>query len=305
MRIVLIGQAAFGKEVLDALIQKGEQVVAVFAPPDKPGTKIDLLKEAANQGNIRVLQPPRMRDPEVQRKFAELAPDLTVMAFVTDIVPFSIINASGKGAIQYHPSLLPRHRGGSAINWAIIKGESKTGITIFWPDAGIDTGPILLQREVDISPDDTVGSLYYDKLFPIGVKALMEAIDLIIRGKAPRRPQDESRATYEGLCQEKDAIIHWDEPISTVYNLIRGTNPQPGATTSIRGERLKIYDCAPIKRSISAPPGQIIEMSDKGTVVAGQGGDLLIKRVQQKGKPKINAAEYALSVNLRVGERFN
>ena len=304
MRIVLIGQAAFGKEVLDALIQKGEQVVAVFVPPDRPGVRVDPLKETANQKGIRIFQPRKMRDLEVQRKFVELAPDLGVMAYVTDIVPYSIIKSPKLGTIQYHPSLLPRHRGGSAINWAIIKGEAKTGITIFWPDAGIDTGPILLQREVDISPDDTVGSLYYDKLFTTGVRALMEAIDLIIRGQAPRIPQDESRATYEGLCQEKDAIIHWDEPISTVYNLIRGTNPQPGATTSIRGERLKIYDCAPIKRSISAPSGQIIEISDKDMVVAGQVGDLLIKRVQPQGQPKINAAEYALSVNLRVGEKF-
>ena len=183
MRIVLIGQAAFGQKVLEALLNRGEQVAAVYVPPDKPGSRIDPLKESAQQHGIPVFQPQRMRDPGVYEKFVELAPDLGVMAFVTDIVPESILNCPRLGTIQYHPSLLPKHRGRSSINWAIINGDKKTGITILWPDAGIDTGPILLQKEAEISPTDTVGSLYYDKLFPLGVEAIMESIDLIHKGK--------------------------------------------------------------------------------------------------------------------------
>ena len=304
MRIVLIGQAAFGQKVLEALLNRGEQVAAVYAPPDKPGSKIDPLKESAQQHGIPVSQPQRMRDPGVYEKFTELAPDLGVMAFVTDIVPESILNCPGLGTIQYHPSLLPKHRGRSSINWAIINGDTKTGITILWPDAGIDTGPVLLQKEVDISPTDTVGSLYYDKLFPLGVEAIIESIDLIQKGKAPRIPQDESQATYERPCQEKDAIIDWAQPIVKVYNLIRGTNPQPGATTSLRGQKLKIFDCELIMQAVSAAPGDIIESSAKGIAVAGQGGYLLIKRVQPQGQPKVSASEYALKVGLKVGERL-
>ena len=304
MRIVLIGQAAFGEKVLGALLNRGEQVVAVYVPPDKPGSRADPLKESAQQHGVPVFQPQRMRDPGVYDKFVELAPDLGVMAFVTDIVPQSILDCPRLGTIQYHPSLLPRHRGRSAINWAIINGDTRTGITILWPDAGIDTGPILLQKEADISPSDTVGSLYYNKLFPLGVEALMESIDLIYKGEAPRIPQDESQATYERPCREKDAVIDWAQPVVKVYNLIRGTNPQPGAITSLHGRKLKIFECELITQNVSAAPGEIMESSDKGIAVAGRGGWLLIKRVQPQGQPKISASEYALSVGLRAGEKF-
>ena len=304
MRIVLMGQAAFGGKVLEALLNRGEQVVAVYVPPDKPGSRDDPLQEAAQQHGIPVFQPLRMRDPDVYDKFVELAPDLGVMAFVTDIVPQSILDCPRLGTIQYHPSLLPKHRGRSSINWAIINGDTRTGITILWPDAGIDTGPILLQKEADISLNDTVGSLYYNKLFPLGVEAIMESIDLIHKGEAPRIPQDESQATYERPCREKDAVIAWAQPVVKVYNLIRGTNPQPGATTSLRGRKLKIFECELIMQNVSAAPGEIRESSDKGIAVAGQGGWLLIKRVQPQGQPKVNASEYALSVGLKAGERF-
>jgi len=304
MRIVLIGQAAFGQKVLEALQNRGEQVVAVYVPPDKPGAKADPLKESAQQRGIPVFQPRRMRDPDVYDKFAELAPDLGVMAFVTDILPMSILSCPKLGTIQYHPSLLPKHRGRSAINWAIIKGDTRTGITILWPDAGIDTGPILLQKRADISPSDTVGSLYYDKLFPLGVEAIIESIELIYEGKAPNIPQDESQATYERPCTEKDAVIDWAEPISKVYNLIRGTNPQPGATTLLRGKKLKIFDCELVVGNVSAMPGEIIKSSEEGIIVAGKGGSLIIKRVQPQDQPKLSASEYVLLVGLRTRERL-
>jgi len=305
MRIVLIGQAAFGQKVLEALLNRGEQVAAVYVPPDKPGSRIDPLKESAQQRGIPVFQPQRMRDPGVYEKFAEMAPDLGVMAFVTDIVPESILTCPRLGTIQYHPSLLPRHRGRSSINWAIINGDTKTGITILWPDAGIDTGPILLQKEVEISLTDTVGSLYYDKLFPLGVEAIIESIELIHKGQAPRILQDESQSTYERPCREKDAVIDWAQPILKVYNLIRGTNPQPGATTSLRAQNLKIFDCELTMQNVATAPGELIKSSDKGIAVAGRGGWLLIKRVQPQRQPKVSASEYALKVNLKAGERLS
>ncbi|MDH4291183.1 MAG: methionyl-tRNA formyltransferase, partial [Dehalococcoidia bacterium] len=245
MRIVCIGQAAFGEKVLQKLTERGEEVVAVYTPQDT-SRKRNPLKELAIQMGIPVFQPRSMRVPEIYEEYIRLKPDLNVMAFVTSILPDSILDYPKMGTIQYHPSLLPKHRGGSAINWAIIKGETETGITIFWPDRGVDTGPILLQKEAEISPDDTVGSLYFEKLFPLGIEALVEGVELIKKGMALRIPQDESQATYEGLCTEEDAIINWSASIDRVYNLIRGTNPQPGATTYFHGKTLKIFDAKPI-----------------------------------------------------------
>ena len=303
MRIVVIGQAAFGQKVLEALTGRGEEVVGVYTSPDIPG-KTNPLKELAVQLGIPTFQPREMRAPEVYAEYIKLKLDLNVMAYVTSIIPESILNYPKLGTIQYHPSLLPKHRGGSAINWAIINGETKTGITIFWPDRGIDTGPILLQKEVEISPDDTVGSLYFDKLFPLGIEALVESIELIKKGIAPRIPQDESQATYEGLCTEKDAVINWLQPVTRVYNLIRGTNPQPGAITHFRGKRLKLFDSELVAGDLGGFPGQVINITKQGFTVAAMNGAVLIKRVQVEGAPKIAGVEFAEQVDLKVGDRL-
>jgi methionyl-tRNA formyltransferase len=303
MRIVCIGQAAFGQKVLQKLTEKGEEVVAVYTPQDITG-KRNPLKELAIQMGIPVFQPGSMRVPEIYEEYKRLKPDLNVMAFVTSIMPDSILDFPKMGTIQYHPSLLPKHRGGSAINWAIINGETETGITIFWPDRGIDTGPILLQKEVGISPDDTVGSLYFERLFPLGVEALMESIDLIKKGIAPRIPQDESQASYEGLCTEQDAVINWSAPIDRVYNLIRGTNPQPGGRTYFRGKTLKIFNAKPIYNIVDGLPGQIASINAEGVVVSLKRGAILVQKVQMNKSSKIGAAEFVKQARLEIGDRL-
>lgn len=303
MRIVVIGQAAFGEKILDRLVQNGEDVVGVYTNPDVP-SRTNPLKELALKLNIPTFQPPRLRAPEVYTEYIKLKPDLNVMAFVTDIVPESILNHPRYKTIQYHPSLLPKHRGGSSINWAIIKGETKTGISIFWPDKGLDTGPILLQKEVDISPDDTVGSLYFNKLFPLGIDAIMESIALIKENRGPRIPQDESQATYEGLCTAKEAVINWAEPARKVYNLMRGTNPQPGASTCLKGKQFKVFDSRLIPGDSTAAPSQITSITDEGFSVAAAGGLILIKRVQLKGAPKISASDFSESEPLKIGDKL-
>ena len=304
MRIILIGQAAVGKEVLQALSRKGEEVVGVYTTPDIP-KRVNPLKELAVKLGVPVFQPKTTRAPEVYARYTKLKPDLNVMAFATDIIPESILNYPKLGTIQYHPSLLPKHRGGSAINWAIINGESKTGITIFWPDKGIDTGPILLQKKAEISPDDTVGSLYFNKLFPLGVEALVESVDLIKEGRAPHIPQDESQATYEGLCTEKEAVINWSQPATKVHNLIRGTNPQPGAITHFQSKRLKIFDSELLANVPNSLPGEIVEITEQGFVAATINGTILIKRVQPEGSAKIASPEFIEQTHLKVGGRFN
>jgi methionyl-tRNA formyltransferase len=303
MRIVCIGQAAFGEKVLQKLTERGEEVVAVYTPQDAAG-KSNPLKELAIRLGIPVFQPRSMRVSEIYEEYTRLKPDLNVMAFVTSILPDSILNYPNIGTIQYHPSLLPKHRGGSAINWAIINGETKTGITIFWPDRGVDTGRILLQKEVEISPDDTVGSLYFEKLFPLGIEALMESIELIKKGMAPRISQDESQATYEGLCTEKDAVIDWSASIERVYNLIRGTNPQPGATTYFHGKTLKIFDAKPVYDVVGNLPGQIVNSSTDGFVVSLKRGAILVQKVQVNKSFKIEATEFAKQARLEIGDRL-
>jgi len=186
MRIALIGQQAFGKAVLEALLERGEDVIAVYCAPDKEGARPDPLKEAALEHKLPLLQPASFKEPEVWQAFADMSPDLGVMAFVTLFVPEDFLHIPTKGTIQYHPSLLPRHRGPSSINWPIIQGAEKTGLSIFWPDNGLDEGPILLQKEVEIAENDTLGSIYFDKLFPLGVEAMLESIDLVRAGNAPK-----------------------------------------------------------------------------------------------------------------------
>jgi methionyl-tRNA formyltransferase len=282
------------------MIENREEVVAVIAPVDnqeKPGP----LKVLAEAQNIPVHQPARMKETEVLEIMASYKPELGVLAFVSDLVPPALLNCPSQGTIMYHPSLLPRHRGGSAINWTVIQGDTKTGLTIIWPDAGIDTGPILLQKEAAISLDDTVGSLFFDKLYPMGIAAMIEAIQLVKEGKAPRIPQDDSRATYEPLCRTEHAIIDWQKPAPEVYNLIRGTNPQPGASTTWQGQQLKIYDCQLIRSTSGSSPGEIISVTENEFTVAGRDGGILVKKVRPAGSSKIDASVFIREANLKVG----
>jgi methionyl-tRNA formyltransferase len=304
MRIVLIGQAAFGESVLKALLDHGEQVVAAFCPPDREGRPADPVKQAAAQRRVPVLQFRRMRSPEAIAAFKGLNADLCLMAFVTDIVPDAILEAPRLGTIQYHPSLLPRHRGPSSINWPIIAGETRTGLTIFWPDRGLDTGPILLQKEVEIGPDDTLGSLYFGKLFPMGVTAMVEAVEMVRNGTAPRIPQDESQATYEGWCKEENVVIDWSRPVGELYNLIRGSDPSPGAGTMLHGKKVQFFRASKRDGETNKAAGEVIEVADKGFRVAAKGGSLLIERVLPEGGQKILAPEWISHVELKPGDRF-
>jgi methionyl-tRNA formyltransferase len=303
MRIVVNGQQAFGKNILEALLERGEEVVAVFGPPDRDGRPPDPVVEAARQTGLAVHQPASFKGPETCAELAAYSPDLVVMAFVTMIVPSTFLDAPALGTIQYHPSLLPKHRGPSSINWPIIQGETKTGLTIFWPDDGLDTGPVLLQKEVEIDPDDTLGSVYFDKLFPLGVAAMMEAVDLVRSGDAPRIEQDETGATYESWCRADDVEVHWNRPVAEIYNLIRGSNPQPGAWTTHEGSKIQIFDALRMDGAAGAS-GQVAKITGDGFTVTADGGELLVKRVRPDGGAKMPAADYVAESGLKVGQRL-
>jgi methionyl-tRNA formyltransferase len=304
MRIALIGQAGFGADVLKGLLAKGRQVVGVFCPPDR-GQKVDPFKEATLTAGVPVFQPPRLKDPEAYDQMVSLNPDLAVLAFVTDIVPGKVLEVPKIGSICYHPSILPKYRGASAINWAVINGESISGLTIFWVDAGIDTGDILLQKEVEIGPEETTGEVYFNKLYPLGVDAVIEAVELIAAGKAPRVPQDHSKATYDPPCDEKVAGLDWQKPGREVFNFIRGCDPQPGATTTFRGEKVKFYNAKFLEEAHQASPGEILEVTAKGLKVAVQGGVVLISRFRTKELGKVKAPDFIQARQPKAGERFD
>lgn len=303
MRIVVNGQQAFGKAVLEALVERGEDVVAVYSAPEKPGQRPDPLTEAARAMGLELYQPRSFKGPEVAGEFKALAPDLCVMAYVTLLVPEAILNAPVHGTIQYHPSLLPRHRGPSSINWPIIQGETRTGLSVFWPDEGLDTGPLLIQKEMAIGPDDTLGTLYFDHLFPMGVAAMLEGVDLVKSGNAPRIAQDETQATYEGWCTKNEARIDWRRPAGEVYNLIRGTNPQPGAWTTLAGNPLQIFDAGTSDTS-GGEPGEVTATGEDSFRVATAEGQIVVKRVRPAGEKKLRVAEFLAARALGTGDRL-
>jgi methionyl-tRNA formyltransferase len=301
MRIILVGQGPFGEKVLEAFIKKGEEIVGVFSPPDKRG---EPMKNLAEKSKVPFYRPALMKDPEVHHIFRELKPDLVILAFVTDIIPEALLSVPSRGTICYHPSLLPRHRGASGINWAIIHGDTRTGLTILWADKGIDTGPVLLQKEVEIGPDDTTGSLYFNVLFPMGIEAIVEAVELIKKGKALRIPQDESKATYEPPCDDRVASIDFEKPIQDVYNLIRGCDPQPGAYTAFKGRKVRFYDARMTSSATERRPGEIVAIEEGGLQIAARGGIIKVGKLRVDKGEKVGAAEFARSLNAKVGDRL-
>lgn len=308
MRIILIGQAAFGADSLKALIEQGENIVGVITVPDDPGQKRpNPLKEAAQQENIPLIQPQGLRGAEVYEWVKSLSPDLLVLAFVTDFVPKSVIDLATYGGINYHPSLLPKYRGGTAINWTVIYGEKETGVTIHYIDEGLDTGDIILQEKVDIGPDDTVASLYFNKLYPLGIRLIRETVKLIREGKAPRIPQDHRKASYQPLITEADVVIDWSKNTADIYNLIRGGNPTPGATTYLRREKLKIWEAKPVYEP--PPPGsktgEVIETKEnKGFAIATGDGAILATRIQLPQTKKFPAAEAVAAGTVKKGDKL-
>lgn len=304
MRILLVGQAAFAEKVLEGLRAAGDEIVGVVCPPDQ-GPKPDPVKAAALAHGIPVHQFASLKGPEAARAFADAKADLGVLAYVTQIVPESLLGFPRHASICFHPSLLPRYRGGSAINWQLIRGETETGVTVFWPDAGVDTGPILLQRRATVGPDDTAGTLYYQTLFPLGVASVLEAVALVREGRAPRLPQDEARATHDGLCRDAQAVIDWGLPTNAVHDLIRGCDPQPGAHTGWRGKRLRLFDARRVAGGTSVAPGTVVDIGPQGIVIAaGDGGAVRCARARGGGA-KATAAEVASAEGIEPGSRFD
>ena len=308
MRVALIGSADFGKATLEAFLDRGDEVVAVFCPPDNPkATKPEVLKEATIARGLTPLQFASLKSAEAAQAMIDSRADICVMAYVLQFAPQELVKLPRHGTIQYHPSLLPKYRGPSAINWAIALGEEKTGLTIFRPSDGLDEGAIILQKEVLIGPNDTLGQIYFDQLFPLGVQALLEAADLVVAEKHQEIIQDESQANYEGWFDANAAQIHWASHISQVYNLIRACNPAPGAWTKFGEQKVQIYDAhkhvAATFGAVKGKPGEITQITLDSFFVACHGGQIEV--LKAKGAAgKMSGAELAKELNLEVGQFF-
>ena len=238
VRIALLGQAAFAEKALTALVDHGDEIVHVFAPPDSPAGKADPLAAKARAMGLPLSQPKSFKNDAAFEHFKTLDAEFAILAFVTLIVPDRILYAPRYKSICFHPSLLPRHRGASGINWAIIQGDAETGVTWFWPDKGIDTGPILVQKRVPIREGDTVGSIYFNTLFPRASPRWSRRSTSSSPATRPPIPQDESKATYEPPCRDEHAKIDFTKPAREIFNLVRGCDPQPGAFRRLSDKRV-------------------------------------------------------------------
>jgi methionyl-tRNA formyltransferase len=305
MKFAIIGQQDFGKAVLEAFLGRGDEAVAVFCAPEKEGARPDALRLAAEQRGLKVHQFKSLRDPEATRAMQESCADIGIMAFVTQFAPQEFVTLPRNGTIQYHPSLLPKYRGPSSINWPIIKGDTETGLTIFRPSDGLDEGPVILQKTTAIGPDDTLGSVYFDRLFPMGVAAMLEAADLVLAGKHTETTQDEAQASYEGWCRAGEAKIDWAKPIDHVYNLIRGCNPAPGAWTTVGGKKLQIFDAHKVVfRRFADVPGKIGEVTGvtaQSFHVVAQGGLIEVLKAKFEDGKKIGGGELAQAGVVQAG----
>lgn len=305
MRIAIVGQQDFGKAALEAFLARGDEVAGVFCAPEKAGAKADPLRAAAQEKGLKVFQFQSLRSGEAQHAIRDLKADLGVMAYVLQFAPQDFVNIPRFGTIQYHPSLLPRHRGPSSINWPIIQGAIRTGLTIFRPTDGLDEGPVILQKECEIGPDETLGDMYFNKLFPMGVKALLEAADLVVAGEHRETVQDESQATYEGWCRTAEAKIDWAKPIEHVYNLIRGCNPAPGAWTTLNGKRVQIFDARKITfrrfADVVGKTGEVSDVGESSFKITAQGGMVEVLRARGEDGKKLSGGEFARANGIANG----
>jgi methionyl-tRNA formyltransferase len=306
LRIAYFGQAPFGRDVLVRLLDAGHEIVAVYAPPEQARSRSDPTAEEAEKRGLRLFRHGAMRKktgepiPSRIAEHAALGADLNVLAFVTMILPREIVDAPRFGSLCFHPSLLPKYRGGNALAWQIILGESEAGVTVFKPDAGVDTGPIVVQKgPVAILPHHTAASLYFDSLYALGVEATVEAVARVAEGRATYTPQDERSASFQGLVDDRVARIAWERSAREIDRLIRGCDPNPGAHARRRDQTIRLYGSTLGEGfDFSAPPGTVLGVDGKGVRIAAKGGVLQVAKLKVGEGAKVSAAE----AGIRAGD---
>lgn len=306
MRIAIVGQQDFGRSVLEAFLARGDEVAAVFCAPEKEGARPDALRAAAQERGLRLHQFKSLRAPEAVKAMQEAGADIGVMAFVLQFAPQDFVKLPKHGTLQYHPSLLPKYRGPSSINWPISRGDRETGLSIFRPTDGLDEGAVILQQRTPVGDNDTLGNVYFERLFPMGVQAMLQAADLVVAGKHKETAQDESQASYEGWFREAEAKIRWANHVDAIHNLIRASDPAPGAWTTLVGAKLQLFDSRKeIVRTFGAVKGKIGEvlgLEEGRLVIAAQGGRIHAARAKLADGRKLAAAELAASGAIQTGQ---
>ncbi len=295
MRIVFMGTPDFAVPCLDALVNNEYDIAAVITQPDKPvgrkqsELKAPAVKEAAIRYGIRnILQPVKVKTQEFLNSISELKPDLIVTAAYGRILTRAVLDVPKYGCINVHASLLPKYRGAAPIQWALINGDSKTGITTMFMDEGMDTGDILLMREIDI-PHDMNAQQLFDRLKVLGAEVLIETIDALQNGKLTRKPQDHSKAVYVPMMTKEAGLIDWNKSAADIHNLVRGTNPWPGAYTFYKGKRLKIWKTSVLEEppkdlAAAGPdeiqPGKVMRIHKQSLIAATGSGFIEVTELQ-------------------------
>ena len=306
MKVAIIGQQDFGKAVLEACLARGDQVAAVFCAPEKEGARPDALRVAAQEKDLKVHQFKSLKGPEAVQAMKDAHADIGIMAFVLQFAPQEFVTIPKHGTIQYHPSLLPKYRGPSSINWPISRGEKETGLTIFRPTDGLDEGAVVLQKRTPVSENDTLGTVYFDRLFPMGVQAMLEAADLVVSNSHKEVTQDETQASYEGWFREAEAKIHWANHVDAIHDLIRGADPAPGAWTTLNGVKLQLFDSRKeLVRTFGAVKGkvgEVVEAKDGRLVITAQGGRIHAGKAKLGDGKKVAAADLLSAGSIKAGQ---
>lgn len=308
MRLIFMGTSRFAIPSLKKLVEEHE-VLAVTTQPDRPAGRGQKrtpppVKVAAQDLNLPVLQPLTAKDESFLSKVEELHPEIIVVAAYGQFLPERLLSLPPRGAINLHPSLLPKYRGAAPIHWAIIQGEAVTGVTIMLVSKGMDAGPILLQREEPIFPDDTAGTLEA-RLASLGALVLSEALKLVEKGELRLIPQDEGLVSYAPKLKTEDGLIPWGWEARRLHNLIRGLSPDPAAYTFFKGKRLKVLRSALAAEGGGEAPGTILKVEKDGLLVQAGIGALLLLEVQPEAKRIMTATEFARGARLQPGDAFD
>ncbi len=292
-----MGTPRFALPSLEALLTSGEEVAAVVTQPDKPRGRGQLVspgpvKELAEAWNLPVLQPHRLKDPDLLERLASLRPELVIVVAYGRLLPHDLLVLPSVGCLNLHASLLPRYRGAAPINWALINGERETGVTIQWMQQQLDAGDIFLQERVPINEEDNFGALY-DRLGERGAILLTQALEKLRRGETIRRPQPEDGVTYAPALSRELRRLNWQLPASQVAGLIRGLDPAPGAYTSWKGRVLKLFG-ARVKKDAGrdATPGLVLGLTPQGLEFACGEGSITVAELQLAGHKRLPAAEF-------------
>jgi len=302
-RIIFMGTPEFACPTLQTLLDRNENVVAVFTQPDRPkgrGQKLQPppVKELALRHGIPVHQPAKVRAPEVIEQIHGLQPDLIVVVAFGQILPKALLEIPPQGCVNVHASLLPRYRGAAPLNWCIVNGEAETGVTTMLMDVGLDTGPMLLKKATPIGPDEGIQALH-DRMSQLGAELLGKTLDGLKAGQITPEAQDDSQSCYAPLLKKEHGLIDWQRPAAELHNQVRGLSTWPGAVTALENAPLKLYRTSVGHRS--GIPGSIIATGKNGIEVACGKGSLVIHELQAAGSKKMEAASFLAGHPLALG----